>query len=105
VIGWTAIGGGVAALAFGVTSGVLAADRKSGLDAQCPENDCPRSASDDLSAYRTLRTASTIGYVAGGVAAASGLAILVVSVVGSKHTEPTVQTRVHAGGASVLGRF
>lgn len=66
---WIAGGVGVAGLGVGIVGGVLATGRHSDATAACPNLRCaPGSAGqDDVDAFRTLRTVSTLGYVVGVV--------------------------------------
>lgn len=95
IVGWCAIGLGSAALAVGVTTGILTLSRKSDLDDQCVRGRCPPSAEPDLEAFRTFRTVSTIGYVTGALAVGTGVALLLTATdtpqrVRSAHIEPWV---------------
>jgi hypothetical protein len=73
---WTAFGLGAAGITTGVVTGALALDRKTTLDRACNGTTCPPAAESDLSAYRTFRTVSFIGYAAGLVGVGGGVALL-----------------------------
>jgi hypothetical protein len=104
-LGWTAIGIGIAGLTVGVVAGVLMLDAKSTLDEEC-RGSCPESAESDLSRFRTMRTVSAVGYVAGAVGVAAGAALLLIS--GSSSTDSAsarVRPFVGARTAGVEGAF
>lgn len=71
-VAWGAVGLGGLGLATGVLMSARAFSIKSDLDAQCAAHECPPEARDDIGRYKTARDASTIAYVAGAAAAASG---------------------------------
>ncbi|MBX3130790.1 MAG: hypothetical protein KF718_28990 [Polyangiaceae bacterium] len=74
---WIAGGVGVAGLGVGIVGGVLATGRHSDATAACPNLRCaPGSAGqDDVDAFRTLRTVSTVGYVVGVVGLGTAAAL------------------------------
>jgi hypothetical protein len=79
-VGWAITGVGGAGLATGIVTGLMALSRHNSLSNSCPNHSCESSHSDDLSAFRTYRTISTIGYVAGVVGLGTGVTILALSV-------------------------
>jgi hypothetical protein len=90
------IGGlGLAAvgIAVGTTTGVLTLSRASDLDAHCANDVCAPSARDDLDGARTLGMVSTIGFVA----AAVGLAALVVGLTLPRSAPTTTGPHVRVG--------
>ena len=110
-IGWAAIGVGAASVAVGTFFGIEAISKKG--DANCPDNRCAGGGDPDA-----LRTAvkdgnlSTIFFVAGGVLAAGGVAILVLTPKGEPTpTATTTGTSFHAtvsllpNGVSLQGAF
>lgn len=64
---YTALGVGVLGIGTGIVTGVWAADKKSDLNDQCRDDICPPSSRGTLDEYRTLRSISVWGYVAGTV--------------------------------------
>lgn len=70
---WAGLGVGVAGLAVGGVTGILAMGKASKVDDACNGTVCPRSAEKDVSNGRTMATISTIGFAAGaaGLAAAA----------------------------------
>jgi hypothetical protein len=74
--GWIGLGlGGAALVVGGVTAG-LAAGKASDLKQVCQDGQCPSSQGGTISSYNGLADASTISFVAGGVLAAGGLALV-----------------------------
>ena len=69
---WSAVGLGGLGLATGAVMSARAFSIKSDLDAQCAAEECPPEARDEISRYKTARDVSTIAYIAGAAAAASG---------------------------------
>lgn len=78
-------GVGVAGLATGIVTGLLASSRHSTAASSCPNNVCPPGGSgwDDVESFRTLRTVSTVGYVVGAVGLAGGVTLWLTAPKGS----------------------
>lgn len=116
------VGGvGVAGLAAGAITGLMAMSKSSDAKATCT-NDGPcadRNAVDASESAKTLGLVSTIGFIAGGVALAAGAALVftapkeggtgVKSASGSSRSRPVVRFAPSAsptgGGLTVLGVF
>jgi len=81
-LGWVAIGlGGAGLVVGGVTAG-LAVSKKGALEtnALCDsELRCLRSEQSDVESYNSMRTISGIGFIAGGVLAATGVVLVLTS--------------------------
>lgn len=77
ILGWASVGLGGAGLLVGAIAGGLAVKRHSDLEKLCGGSTCPASAQDRIDAYNTMGTLSTVGLVAGGVFAATGVVLLV----------------------------
>ena len=79
--GWAAVGVGGATLIVSGVSALMASSKHDDLKTWCPENQCPRdvpqSVRDDKESYDSLRTLSTVTWIAGGIALASGVVVLV----------------------------
>lgn len=75
-IGIVALAAGGAGLVLGGVTGVLAINKKAELDdtGQC-DGGCPASLQSDVDALHRFRTISTIGFIAGGVLAATGVVL------------------------------
>lgn len=77
-LGWVTLSVGAAGLVFGGVTGVLTLTKRSALDeggCKSPDN-CPARLSGDIDSYNSMRTLSTVGFVAGGVLAAAGAVLL-----------------------------
>ncbi|MBW2456322.1 MAG: hypothetical protein JRI68_17515 [Deltaproteobacteria bacterium] len=100
---------GAVGLGLGAITGGMAASKSSDLEESCPNDQCPRSSTEeDLDAALTLADVSTVGFIVGGVCAAVGVVGLVFAVGGSGtegdaalRLEPTVGP----GGLGLRGRF
>ncbi len=70
-------GVGVAGLATGIVTGLMASSRHSAATSACPDNVCQPGGSgwDDVESFRTLRTVSAVGYVVGGVGLVGGVTL------------------------------
>jgi hypothetical protein len=81
VLAWSAIGVGAAGVLTGAITGALALSKKSELDdGDCVNRVCwNETMKDDLSRYSTLKTVSSIGFIAGGVLTATGVVLLVTA--------------------------
>lgn len=97
--GWVAVGVGGSALLFSGIAGLIAYGQLDDFD--CSADPCRSSSSDDVDTYNSLRTFSTIGYVAGGLVAAAGVWVLL------EHGEPeaTFSVGIGPGSAAVRARF
>jgi len=78
-VGWIALGVGAVGISVGAVTGLMAMSKKSSIDEFCRDNQCLPPAHDDVDAYNSLRTVSTIGFVAGLVGAAAGVTLLVTA--------------------------
>lgn len=111
-IGLVVGGVGVAGVAVGAVTGLMAIGKSNNAkDAGC-NNDGPcrvPAAVDAADSARTLATISTIGFIAGGVGVAAGAVLFFTAP--SKKAAPTTGIRVvpnagpNAGGLTVLGSF
>jgi hypothetical protein len=109
-LAFVALGAGAVGLVVGGVTGGLALGKKSALDenAACKDGKCLHSVESDVTSLRTFRTVSTIGFVAGGVLAATGIVLLVTSG-GSQErgsvAPPRLAFGVGAGHVRVAGTF
>jgi hypothetical protein len=80
-LAFVAVGAGAVGLVVGGVAGGLALGKKSALDdnAACEAGKCLHSVESDVTSLRTFRTVSTIGFIAGGALAATGVVLLVTS--------------------------
>jgi len=108
VLGGVVIGVGSVGLVVGAVTGGLALSQKSGLDSNCPENNCLPELHDDIDDFETMRLASTVSFIAGGVLAAAGLTIVLTAPasVTEDRGEAAVPTiTLSPYGAMVRGSF
>jgi hypothetical protein len=104
-LGWVSLGVGAAGLGVGVVTGLMATSRHASAEDGCPNGKCPAGsqAADDLDAFRTLRTVSTIGYAVGVVGVAAGVTLLLTAP--SKPESAHVAPYIGPASAGVAGRF
>lgn len=102
-VGWTALGLGVAGLATGgITAGLAAAEYETASDG-CTNDVCPPGHEERIGGYNTMRIVSSVGFIAGGVLAATGVTLLLVA---PKRTESAYVAPVLGfGTVGVRGRF
>jgi hypothetical protein len=80
LLGWVGIGVGSAGLAFGGITGILTLSKHSDLKGNgCTDTSCYADQQSDVDAHNRLRTMSIVGFVAGGVIAASGVTLLLTA--------------------------
>jgi hypothetical protein len=83
VAGWVTLGVGGAGLVGGVVTGLLASSKRSSLldSNRCSPDGlrCTPDQSAEVDSYNGLRSVSTIGFVAGGVLAATGITLILTS--------------------------
>jgi len=103
-LGWVAIGVGGAGLVVGAVTGGLAIAKKNDLDDNCPGGACQPEFHDDVDSFQTMRLASSIGLIAGGVLAAGGL-VLVLTAPTESDAGAAVSLHVLPAGLGLSGRF
>jgi hypothetical protein len=105
----TLVLGGAGLATGGVTAG-LAMKKRNDLVAtdDCTKDSCSASRKSEVENFRMLRTVSSVGFIAGGVLAATGIVLLVASSSSSKRAEvahPTLALRVAPTDVSLMGQF
>jgi hypothetical protein len=106
-IGWGALALGGAGLVAGTVTGVMAISKKRKLDdSDCFGNACGPEEHDNVDAYNSLRSYSTLGFVIGGLATAAGAALLLTAPeeAPAQDAKPQVAPWVGLGVAGVAGR-
>jgi hypothetical protein len=96
--------GGVGFTLSGVTT-VLAIVKRDSFKDQCAGYECPPKLKDSVSAYRTLGTLSTVGFIAGSVGAIGGTILLMTTPSSKPRTEAWVTPLIGAGYLGVAGAF
>lgn len=108
-LGFVALGAGGAGLAVGAVAGVLAIGKRGSLEdsGSCRQDVCLPSQRSDVESLDTLRTVSTIGFIAGGVLATTGVVLLLTAKPATKtaHHEPRLALRVTPASVSLMGAF
>jgi hypothetical protein len=101
---WVAIGVGAAGLVVGGVTGVMAISTKSSVEDQCRNNQCLPPAHADVDKYNSLRTISSVGFIAGVVCAGAGVTLLLTA---PKPESTALQLRAYVGAseAGVAGSF
>lgn len=104
-LGWVGVGIGGVGLLVGVTTGLMATSARSKLlgSGDCRDSLCQLEARGDVDRYNSLRTWSTIGFVAGGLFAAAGATVLLA--VPKETNDLQAQLVVGPGTAAVVGSF
>jgi hypothetical protein len=91
----------------GIVAGVMASSKHADAERECPNRACVEGTegADSLSAFRSLRTVSTIGYVVGAAGVAAGLTFLLTAPSPRGSSRAAVGVWVGASGAGVTGAF
>ncbi|MFT3767790.1 MAG: hypothetical protein QM820_20230 [Minicystis sp.] len=91
----------------GAVTGGLALSKHAALLETCPDGHCPKGSEAQnqsaVDSYKTMGAISTVGFIAGGVLAATGV-ILVVTAPKAKQTA-TVTPVIGLGYLGAEGRF
>ena len=100
------MGVGGAALVVGAITGGLAMGDHSDLEDNCPGGQCPPEQQDTLDSFHTMGTVSTVGFIAGGVLAATGVVLLLTAPSAAEEPAATVvEARFGPGSLSATVRF
>lgn len=103
--GWVGIGVGAAGVGLGVVTGAIVGSKYSTLKTKCPGHTCPPDNSSEVSSYNSLRTVSTVGFIAGAVVAAAGVTLVLTHRSEEVEPKPSVALWLSPGMAEVRGRF
>lgn len=107
-LGFAIAGLGVAGIAVGAVTGLMAVGKSNDAKAKCKgDGPCPvKSAVDDANSAKTFATVSTIGFIVGGVAAGAG-AVLIFTAPSGKKTGVRIvpDAGPSSAGLTVLGAF
>ncbi len=113
-LGWTAVGVGGAGIVVGAVTGILVLSKKSSIEKRddCRGSVCLTTESGDANSYNSLRSVSTIAFVAGGVLAGTGVVLLLTAPKSSEsalaHPPPRVGSlalQLGFGSAALAGSF
>jgi hypothetical protein len=101
-LAFVALGAGAVGLVVGGVTGGLAVSKNSSLndnpECSASANVCTHAVEDDVKSLRTLRTVSTIGFLAGGVLVASGVVLWL-----TREPSPTAAARSAPPARLALG--
>ncbi len=103
IAGIALAGTGGAALVAGSICGGLVLGKEDQLSTQCPDGICSSAQRDLLDSRDRLVTSSTVLWITGGVVAASGITLILVSKL--KREKQTVAFVPTVGGLLISGRF
>ena len=93
-------------IAVGGITGLMVLGKKKDLDnSGCVNNGCPYTVEDERNSYNSLRTVSGISFIAGGVLAGAGAALLLTAPSGPAETTASITPWVGIGSAGVKGVF
>jgi hypothetical protein len=109
-LAYVALAVGGAGIATGAITGAIALGKRGDLDDNpaCNDGRCLPSVRGDVDSFRTMRTISSIGFIAGGVCAGAGVVLLLTGGSSSKKAEratPAMALRMAPGNVSVTGTF
>jgi hypothetical protein len=109
-LGWISLGVGGAGLALGSVTGILALGKRSSIDdsEQCDGDQCYAPERELAESYNSLRTWSSVGFIAGGALAATGVVLLLTSPSSTQASTgrgPSAALWISPQGAAVKGRF
>lgn len=108
-VGFVVGGVGIAGLATGIVTGLMATSRHSQAESQCPRQVCVEGSAgqDAVDSFRSLRTVSTIGYIVGGVGLAGGAVLILTAPSSEKRRSPSASVNLWLNGstAGVAGAF
>jgi len=107
-LSFVALAAGGAGLIVGGVTGALAISKHGSLDDRCGGSTCPPGAQSDVDGLNTLRSVSTIGFIAGGVLATTGLVLLLTDKPTSPsaaHAAPRLALRVSPSALGLSGAF
>lgn len=106
-IGWITFSAGAAGLVVGGVSGALAMSKRSSLidsnTCSADNRHCSPSQQNEVNAYNSLRTVSTVGFIAGGVLAATGITLVLTAP--KQESQPRVGLWVGPSSAGLYGGF
>lgn len=100
--GWALAGVGAAGLLTGIVTGVVVMSN-TGLRNDCPNGTCASSKGGSADTYNLMRNISTAGFVVGGVCAAAGVTLLLLSP--GHESGPRLALWLGPSSAGVKGAF
>jgi hypothetical protein len=108
-LAYVALALGGAGIITGTVTGVIALGKRSDLDdnPDCRDGKCLPSTKSDVDSFRTMRTVSSIGFIAGGVCAGAGVVLLLTnkSSKQGERTTPGMALHLAPSNVSLTGTF
>jgi hypothetical protein len=103
-LGFVALAAGGVGLGVGAVTGLMAKGKYGEIESnpRCEGDACAPSEEGLVDSYSSLRTFSTVGFVAGGVLAATGVVLVLTSKPSSKRQ---TGLRINPGSVALFGRF
>ena len=102
--GWAAVGVGGAGVIAGLVTGLVAISKRDSLGEDCPNDVCPPSRRSDVDLINTLRNVSTVSFIIGGLAGATGAALL-LTIDDEQDSGTAAGLWLGVGVGGVAGRF
>ncbi len=104
-LAWVSIGVGAAGLVFGGVTGAIAMSDRSSLRSSgvCFGTDCGTRESSKVDSYNSMRTLSSVGFIAGGVLAGAGVVLLLTAP--KSHPESSAALFLAPASAGIRGTF
>jgi hypothetical protein len=105
ILAYVSLGVGGAALLIGAITGGIAMGKHGDLEDNCPNEQCPMAQESTLDAFNTTSTVSTVGFIAGGLLAATGVVLLLTAPSAQEPEAPTVSARFGLASVQATVRF
>ena len=104
-LGFVGLGVGGAGLILGAVTGGLAIPKHNALETTCPDGMCTLHEADAVGSYHLLTTLSTVGFIAGGVLATTGLVLVLTAPRAAAPASSGITPVIGAGFAGAQGWF
>jgi hypothetical protein len=105
-LGWATLGVGAAGIAVGSITGLMALSKHGEIEDHeaCADDRCARAGGSEelVNSYNSLRTFSSIGFIAGGVLAAGGAALILTA---PNESKPSLSLSIGPQSAALRARF
>lgn len=105
ILGFTGLGVGGAALIMGGITGGLALSKHASLAKACPETGPCFGQDAAIDSYHLMGTLSTVGFIAGGVLAGTGVVLLVTAPKSRPTKEASIEPVIGLGFVGAKGSF
>ena len=113
IAGFAVGGAGLAGIGVAIATGLILPARQKTVDAHCgaavglPENRCDATGFDAATSGKSLAGINTVAWIAGGLAVATGVTLVIVGSVGREQPAAAIELRAAPGfaGATIGGSF